>query len=110
MAPIEMPVGGLILIGLVVFSFSRLFLTMSKDGAILAAAILGILIFGAAIALSFAPQMKRTLVVGALVLGAVLVLALGIFGAVRGEREFEVDHEASVNAVVVPHVRVGVDF
>ena len=34
-------------------------------------------------------QLKRGAVVGAVLVGAVLVLAMGIFGAVRGEREIE---------------------
>ena len=45
MLPVELPIAGVLLIAITVFSFSRILLTSSKDGAVVAAALVGLLIF-----------------------------------------------------------------
>lgn len=89
MYPVELPVAGLILVGIVVYCFSRLLLTVSKSGAVVAASVVGVLIFAVAVFIGTRPQIRRGLVVAAVLIGAVVVLAVGIFGAVRGEHEGE---------------------
>ena len=88
MNPIEFPAAGLLAIGAVVAAFSRLFLSLSEDNAVW----VGIGITGTIIVLGFffasRPRISRNVVVGVLLLAAVVVIGLGISGAVSGEREF----------------------
>lgn len=89
MLPIEVPVAAVLLIGAIVFSFSRIFLAASKLGAVWIALGLAGIIFVGAVIFNAQTQMRRSLVVGAIVALAVIVLAVGIGGAIAGEREFE---------------------
>ncbi len=106
MLPVEVPFGGLFLIGAIVYCFSRVFLAVSKLGAVWVALALAALFFGVAIILNSRPQIRRSLVVGVLVLGAVVVLAVGVAGAVTGPRDFEHHgaQEGAVPAVLTPAV------
>lgn len=89
MHPIEIPVAGFLAIAAVVYCVSRILLTSSKTGAVWVAIALTVVIFAVAVLIGTRPQLKRGAVVGAVLAGAVILLALGIFGAVRGEREME---------------------
>lgn len=84
--PLEIPVGSLLIAGLVVFSMSRLLLALSKNGAWIAALLFAALFFGTAILLSAKPQLKRSVVAAVVVVGFALVIGVGIYGAVKGER------------------------
>ena len=88
-SPIEIPATAVIGIGLFVFSVSRVFLSASKLGAVWIALLIGVLIFGGALILNSRPELRRRLILGVLVLGAIGVLAIGIVGAIVGPREFE---------------------
>lgn len=89
MYPVELPAAGLILAAIVVYCFSRILLTVSKDGAVVVASGIGLVIFAVAVIIGTRPQVRRGALVGALLIGAVAVLTLGIVGAVRGEREMD---------------------
>ena len=91
MYPVELPTAGLILAAIVVYCFSRILLSASKDGALVIAIVLGLLIFTAAVGIGTRPQIRRGALVATLLLGAALVIGVGIFGAVRGESK--VEHE-----------------
>jgi len=101
MLPVEVPVGGVLLVGVIVFSISRAFLASSEHGAILVAGVLAAMIFLVALMLNSRPQFKRSIVVGALAIGAVLILGIGIAGAVAGPRHFEKQqgNEGAIGAV-----------
>lgn len=103
MYPVELPIGGLVLIGIVVYCFSRILLTVSKENATWVAIAIGTLMFVVAIVIGTRPQIRRGLVVGALLVGAVVVIALGIVGAVNGEREFEHHGEEGEHASALVH-------
>ncbi len=60
LAPIEIPVAVLLGIVIVVFSFSRLLLAVSKNGSVIVAAVLAALIFGTALILGSRPQIRRS--------------------------------------------------
>jgi multidrug transporter EmrE-like cation transporter len=98
MNPIEFPAAGLLAIGLVVAAFSRLFLSLSADAAVW----VGIGITGVIIVAGFffasRPRISRNVVVGVLLVAAVVVIGLGIGGAVSGEREF---HEPGAEGTTV---------
>lgn len=94
MAPVEVPVGAVIVIGFFVVALSRVFLAVSATGAWVIGTIVAALIFlGAYVVLKRPQQTKRlaTVLLLALTLG---VLAGGIAGVVAGEREFHHEEPA----------------
>ncbi|HET6835140.1 MAG TPA: hypothetical protein VFH30_14795 [Acidimicrobiales bacterium] len=88
MNPIEFPAAGLLAIGVVVAAFSRLFLSLSADDAVWVGISIAGLIIAAGFFFASRPRISRNVVVGVLLLAAVVVIGLGIAGAVSGEREF----------------------
>jgi hypothetical protein len=101
MLPVEIPVGAVIVIGGVVFCMSRLLLAASEDGSIFVSMGFGLAIFLGAIALGTGRQVRRNVVVGALVFGALAVLGVGIAGAIAGPRHFE-KHTAKQEGAAAP--------
>lgn len=89
MAPFELPVSGLVLIGIVAYCFSRILLASSEHMAITVATAAGALIFIVAVIIGTRQQIRRNAIVGALIVGAIAVLTLGIWGAVAGEHKEE---------------------
>ena len=87
--PLRVPVVAIITIGVVVIGVSRVLLAVSKTGSVIVFAAIAIAIFGVTVLLAFVPRSGRYVLTGLVVLGAVLVIAGGIIGAVAGEREFE---------------------
>lgn len=88
MLPIEVPVAGALAIAIVVIGYSRVFLAVSKLGAVWIALAIAATIFVIGTALSLRPRIRTDLVAGLLATAAVVTVGLGIFGAVSGEREF----------------------
>jgi hypothetical protein len=88
MFPIEVPVAGALAIAVVVIGYSRVFLAVSKLGAVWIALAIAATIFFIGTALSLRPRIRTDLVAGLLAGAAVLTIGLGIFGAMAGEREF----------------------
>lgn len=88
MNPVEFPLAGALAVAVVVLSFSRVFLAISELSAVWVAAgfATAILVLGAVLAAR--PQISSNMVVGLLLVAAVVVISLGVVGAVSGEREF----------------------
>jgi hypothetical protein len=91
MNPIEFPVAGVLGAALVVLSFSRLFLTASKDGSVIAAIAAGSIVLLVGWFLAARPRLTSNVIVGLLLVLAVIVIGIGVGSAVNGERSF---HEA----------------
>lgn len=89
MSPIEIPGSAVIGIAVLVFSISRGFLMASENGAVWLGLALLIIVMATALIASAQPQLRRTAMVGILVVGAIGVLAIGITGASVGPRDFE---------------------
>lgn len=89
MHPLEVPIGATLGIGLVIFCMSRILLAVSKVGAVFFIIILASAVFAVAIALAYRPQMKRSMMVGAVLFFGVLIIGGGIIGGVVGPRESE---------------------
>ncbi|MCO8126403.1 hypothetical protein NHL50_04215 [Acidimicrobiia bacterium EGI L10123] len=89
MFPIEVPLAGALAIAIVVIGYSRVFLAVSKLGAVWIALAIAATIFIIGTILSLRPRIRTDLVAGVLAAAAVVTIGLGIFGAVAGERDFE---------------------
>jgi hypothetical protein len=93
MHPLEFPVAGLLGGGLIVFGFSRVMVAISKDAAIVAFAVIGIIVMAIAIVIATRPSATRSVVGGVLGVSALVVLGGGIAGISQGERTFH-EHES----------------
>lgn len=88
MLPIEVPLAGALAIAVVVIGYSRVFLAVSKLGAVWIALAIAATIFFIGTILSLRSRIRTDLVAGLLAIAAITTIGLGIFGAVAGEREF----------------------
>lgn len=103
MRPLEFPIAAFLAVGVVLFGFSRIFLTTTATGAVAAAGVLATLIFVAGIVFAARPTISPNLIAGVLVVAALGTLALGVVGAARGEREFhDYSDKQTPNAVQIP--------
>ena len=103
MHPIEFPLTGLLVAGLVIYGFSRVMLAISRNGSFYAFTGIGVLVLGAGVLVALRPQLGRRVVGAILALGAAGMLAAGIVSAVNGERNFDEQRaEAAPNAVSDP--------
>lgn len=99
MYPIEVPVAATLGIALVIFSMSRILLAISKLGAVFMIIFVASAIFGVAVLLANRPDLKRSMMVTALLVGGVLLIGGGIAGGLIGPRDGD-HHEESLTAVV----------
>jgi hypothetical protein len=91
MNPIEVPVAGVLAVGLVIISASRLLLAVSETSSVVAAGVIAtVVLFGGA-AVAARPRLGSNAIVALLLLGAAVVIGLGVAGGVAGERE--IHHE-----------------
>lgn len=91
MYPIEIPVIGLLVVGVVLIAFSRVLLALPKSGSTVAAIAVAASILLVAVVVATRPRVSSTVLTALLVLGAVALLGGGIVGAVAGERDIEGD-------------------
>jgi len=89
MFPLEVPIAGALIVAVVILGYSRVFLAVSKLGAVWIALGIAAVIFGVGAVLAARPRIRTDLVAGLLAATAVLTIGAGIFAAVAGEREFE---------------------
>ena len=86
LGPIEVPMLGALAIASMMIGVSRVFLAVSKTGAVVAGSIFTVMIFGTAILLAQTDAPRRF--ISAAVTGlAVLVIGGGVVGAIAGERD-----------------------
>lgn len=93
MQPIEFPVLAVVVIGFIVFFFSRIMLSIPKMGAVWLFVGLASVILVVAVILGYrkTPASKQA-ASGALVVGAIAVMVLGVVGINQGQRELH--HES----------------
>jgi hypothetical protein len=89
MHPIEVPAGATLAAAAVIFLMSRILLAVSKVGAVFVIIGVAVAVFGVAVLLASRPQLKRSVLVGALLGFGVLLIAGGIVGGVAGPAERE---------------------
>ena len=86
--PIGLPGTVIALVGIGVVSFSRILLAVSKDAATIIALVAAIAIMAGCAFVASRERMGRAALTGLSTFAAVTVVAAGIAGAVKGEREF----------------------
>ena len=102
MLPLEVPIGAVLVGGIVIFSVSRILLALNKAGAAVVIILLAIVIFVTALILASRPKIKRSTLVGVGVALAVLVIGGGIAGGVAGAHKTE-ENGKKEGAVAVVH-------
>jgi hypothetical protein len=100
MHPLEFPVAGLLAGGLIVFGFSRIMVALSKNGAIVAFAAIGVVVMAIAVLIGTRPEVSRKVVGGVLSVSAVVLLGAGVVGIGHGERSIE-HHESACESDAV---------
>lgn len=88
MNPIEFPAAGLLAVAVLVVSFSRVFLAISKENAVWVATAAAAVVFVAGVFAASRPKLSANAVVGVLLVAAVVVIGIGVAAGVAGEREF----------------------
>ena len=89
MAPFEVPLAGVLLVGVVVLAVSRLLLTSSSLGAVAVACVVGLIILAIGTFLAVRPSLSPNVVAGLLAAVALGVVVAGVASAARGERFIE---------------------
>ncbi len=92
MNPIEYPGAAILILGLVALGFASLFLALSAEATVWVALAASVVIVGAGFLIASRPRISSNVVVGLLVVGALLVIGVGVAGGVAGTREFH-EHE-----------------
>lgn len=86
LGPFEIPMLAMLGIAVVVIGLSRVLLTVPAAGSTAIASVIAAVVFAAAVGMAKS-NASRSIITGVVALAAVGVLAGGIIGAVRGERE-----------------------
>ena len=89
MQPIEVPVGAVIAIVGVPLAASRVFLSVSKLGAVWVATGVATAVLIVAIVLALKPKLSKNVVAGVVLVGGIAFVAAGIVAAAVGERHIE---------------------
>ena len=85
--PIEFPVLAAVGLGVIIFAFSRIMLTVEKSTGAILFIVAGALVLVAGSLFAIKPNMKRSVGAAICVLGAIGIVAGGVASAVSGERE-----------------------
>jgi len=89
MLPMEIPLTVAAGAAVIAISLSRVLLAVSVDGAVAVAAVVAILVLSVGTFVALRPAMSAGAVQAAAVVGAAVLLAGGVIGAIVGEREIE---------------------
>lgn len=88
--PLEYPVGGAIAIGVLMYSFSRVMLWLSKTNTTIAFSVVAAVVLAIGFIISYRPKMSTGAVGGVMAVGAVAVVAAGAFTSLDGERDIRI--------------------
>lgn len=93
MNPIEYPAAGLLTLGVLAIAFAQVFLALSAEAAVWVALVAAVVVVGGGFVVAARPSISPNLVVALLVVGALVVIGIGVAGAVAGPREFHHEEE-----------------
>jgi len=108
MGPIEVPLLAVAGLGVLAVAISRILLTVSKLGAVVAAGVISLIIFAIALVFANSPRMGKAAVGSILGVAMVGIIAAGIVSAAVGEREIE--HHDDHHSEEVDHSEEGEAF
>jgi hypothetical protein len=92
--PLEFPILGAVALGIVIYSFSRIMLFLSRAGGPAAFVVIAALILLGAFLFAYRPSLRGGVVAGVMAIAAVGLVTGGIVAALEGERETEA-HETT---------------
>jgi hypothetical protein len=87
--PLEFPLAGALAIAVIIFSFSRVMLWLSKTGTVIGFGVLGMIMLVFAFLFAYRPGIKSRAIVSVLAVGAIGVVAAGAAAGADGPREIE---------------------
>jgi len=87
--PLEMPLLGAIGIAVMIYSFSRIMLFLSKSAGPIAFIIVGVLILAFATMFALQPTVKRGVIIGVCAIGAIGLVSAGAAMAIGGQRRID---------------------
>ncbi len=85
--PFEFPIAGVVAIGIIVYSFSRIMLWLSKTNTVFAFAVLAGILLAFAFLFAYRPSIKARAMISIVAIGAVGLVAGGAAAGIDGERE-----------------------
>jgi hypothetical protein len=85
--PLEFPLAAAVGIGIIVYSFSRIMLWLSKTNTVIAFSVLGAIIVAFAFFFAYGPGVKAKAAVGIIAVGVVGLVAGGVYAGVDGQRD-----------------------
>lgn len=85
--PLEFPLAAAIGIGIIVYSFSRIMLWLSKTNTVIAFAVVGAIILGSAFLFAYRPRARSKAAVGLIAVGVVSLIAGGVAAGLDGQRD-----------------------
>jgi len=88
--PLEYPVGGALAIGIIVYSFSRVMLWLSKTNTTITFSVLASIVVAIAFVIAFRPKMNPLAIGGVMATGAIAVVVAGTLTGLDGERDIPV--------------------
>lgn len=92
MQPLEFPILGAAVIGILVYAFSRMMLWLSKEGTVVLFAVVAAIVLTIAAIIALRPSVRSGAIGGILAVGAILVIGGGVAAGIDGPREIH-EHE-----------------
>jgi hypothetical protein len=92
--PLEFPLAAAIGIGIIVYSFSRIMLWLSKTNTVIAFSVMGVIILTVAFFVAYRPGLKSRAAFGAIAVGVLALVAGGAAAGLDGERDIH-EHETT---------------
>ncbi|NNE11031.1 MAG: hypothetical protein HKN41_02175 [Ilumatobacter sp.] len=94
--PMELPVAGAILAGVVVYAFSRVMLGLpSKSATVIAFSLLAAVVLGVGAFVGVKRDVSKTALTGVFSIGVLALIGAGTFAGLNGEREIEEHHSTA---------------
>lgn len=87
---LEYPVGGAVAIGIIIYSFSRVMLWLSKTNTTITFAVMAAIVLAIGAVIALRPSMKTGAIGGTMAVGVVAMVAAGSAAGLDGEREIPV--------------------
>ena len=98
--PLEFPILGAVGLAVVIYSFSRIMLFISKDAGPAIFAVLAGLVLLIGILVAYAPSLKQSVVIGVSVIAGLGLVSTGAVMALDGERAIEAHETASSDPAI----------